>query len=175
MDGTLDPLKNERFHLPPAVRIPLTTALSFVCGMVYGLHSNYGRAGTQYLIENSHRLPKTKGGWYWYYKRKNWVCLQAAVKGGVKSGAKTGLFTFMVFSLEALIDKARGRVDCLSTITTSIIMGTAYSQWKGLNKKASMNVLKKGFVIGIVGGVLQDALMMARGGDTWRLPVRLQS
>lgn len=164
-----DQFQGERFHMPSSLRIPLTVSLSFLSGLVFGLHRNYSLASTQYLIENSHRLPKTKGGWYWYYKRKNWVCLQQAVNGGVKLGAKTGAFTFVVFAMEASLDKLRGRVDCLSTIVTSVAVGLGYSKWNNLQRNATISVLKRGFIIGVVGGVLQDALMMARGTDMWHL------
>lgn len=159
-------LKGQRFHLPWQVRVPLTTAVSFFCGLVYGMHNSHSKAGTRYLIENSHRLPTTKGGWYWYYKRKNWVCLQAAVKGGLKTGVKTGGFTFLVFGLEAVIDSLRGHVDCLNTVATSVIVGGAYTKLRGLTLSASVVVLKKGLLIGVVGGMLQDLLMLRRG-ELW--------
>lgn len=165
----------DRFRLPPGLRVPLTASMSFLFGLIYGMHSSYARTGQQYLVENSHRLPKTKGGWYWYYKRKNWVCLQGAVKGGVKLGLKTGGFTLAVFGLEAMIDKARGRIDCLSTIATSVLVGTAYSRWRHLNRSATVSVLRKGLVLGVVGGVLQDALMMARGVDAWGVSALVSS
>lgn len=55
-----------------------------------GFYDGVQKAAARYLLENGHRLPKTKGGWYFYHKRKNYEIIVGGTSTGIKRGLKYG-------------------------------------------------------------------------------------
>lgn len=85
-----DPRQNERFHLYPRDRIEALATTSGLIGLMSGFYDGVQKAAARYLLENGHRLPKTKGGWYFYHKRKNYEIIVGGTSTGIKRGLKYG-------------------------------------------------------------------------------------
>lgn len=161
--------QEQRFHLHPVFRL---TGIAFVSGF-YGVATGgkkaYQETGLRFLAENSHRLPKTKGNWYFYHKRKSYVCMKEAMNAAAKSGPKYSLIATSYFGLEAFFDYARGRIDFLNTVAATVIAGGSYAKYHNLSKFATIKMVKNGFVLGMVNGVIQDVLFYVRNGELWYL------
>ncbi|SGZ30699.1 BQ5605_C049g12435 [Microbotryum silenes-dioicae] len=72
-------------------------------GFVSGVLTSSQLASKQFLAENAHRLPTTVQGWYFYQKTKNYRVLYSGVIGGLRTGARLGLWTASFVGFEYLI------------------------------------------------------------------------
>lgn len=167
--------QNHRFHLEPVPRIAITMGMASIFGFIQGAHTAYAETASRYLVENGHRLPKTKGGWYWYHKRKNWVCLKSAVDTGASRAGKFGFTAGVFFGMEAAIDKLRGKTDALSTVITTVTCGWLYAKWSTLPALQTRRLVKNGLVFGMLFGVFQDCMIALRGGTVWYLPFTMRT
>lgn len=117
----------QRLGMASTPRIVLTMLTASGYGVMSGFYNGFQVGSLQYLALNAHRLPKTKGGWYFYHKRKNYVVMKEALTQGVKVGGKYAAASVTYFGIEAYLDHVRGRIDFLSTATAAVIMGGLYS------------------------------------------------
>lgn len=130
----IDYSHTQRLNLPPYPRISLTFATAGGYGFMSGFYGGFKLGSLRYLALNAHRLPKTKGGWYFYHKRKNYVVLKQGLQLGFKTAAKYGFVSAGYMGLEAYIDHARGTIDAFSTIGSALIFGTAYAAYSKFTK-----------------------------------------
>ncbi|TKY87084.1 hypothetical protein EX895_003761 [Sporisorium graminicola] len=72
---------------------PVLPSTAFGLGLVSGVLTSGKRAGLVFMAENAHRLPDTVQGWYFYSKTKNYKVLLGAAKGGLRQGARLGIWT----------------------------------------------------------------------------------
>lgn len=119
--------RTQRLGLAPYPRVVLTMVTAGGYGLMSGFYGGFNLASLKYLALNAHRLPKTKGGWYFYHKRKNYVVMREAFQVGFKTAAKYGIVSASYIGLEAYIDYARGTIDAFSTITAATVFGAGYA------------------------------------------------
>lgn len=166
-----DPRINERFHLFPNERLKIVTGAGGAIGFVTGLLNGVNRASLVYLTENGHRLPKKVGGWYFYHKKKNYVMLVAGLRLACAQGFKYSIIASSFFGIEAIIDRyiRNEQKDFLSTTAASSLSFGLYGLYNRLSKVQIQNFVKKGLVLGLGLGIMQDMLIWRRGGDIWYL------
>lgn len=149
---------NPRLHLLPEERVQLASFLAFSYGLIQGVVKGSKRASIRYLVENAHRLPKTKGTWYFFHKRKNAVLLKDGINLGIKTGLKFGIVGLSFTSIEAILDHYRNKVDAMSTVTASVIVGGTLTIAKGLSRGQVLRSTAGYAVFGTVLGCAEDAL-----------------
>lgn len=164
-----DVRKNERFHLFPEERLKGISILAGGVGFFSGFYEGIKLSSLRYLTENSHRLPKNVGGWYFYHKKKNYIMLSNGFKTGVKHGVKYSFLVSLFFGSEALIDKARGEIDLFNTMLNSTFFFTAYGFYNKLSKVQTITYGKRGLLFGLSIGICQDLMIWTRGGSIWYL------
>lgn len=160
---------HERLALEPPLRIGLATTVAGVVGLLSGLKSGSRIGSLQYLAENAHRMPRTKGAWYFYHKRKNYVIMQKGVNFGIEKALKYGSITFAYFGIEAYLDDVRGVVDFANTMTAAGVVGIAYGTWMQMGIKRAFKFSKSFLIFGTLAGLMQDGIRYARGNDVWYL------
>lgn len=89
---------------------PVLPSTAFGLGLVSGVLTSGKRAGLVFMAENAHRLPDTVQGWYFYSKTKNYKVLLGAAKGGLKQGARLGVWTTGFCLAERLAELTRAGV-----------------------------------------------------------------
>jgi hypothetical protein len=161
--------RTQRFGMSPIPRVSLTVMAGSTYGFLSGFHGTFKAAGLQYLAQNAHRLPTTKGGWYFYHKRKNYVVLKAALGSGFKGALKFGGGAGLYFGSEAALDYLRGdeHIDFLSTTASATTLGLAYSAIKIQGRRAKIAGVRNAFCFGLVTGLIQDGLRYLRGNNVW--------
>lgn len=80
-----------QIHLNIPTRLLVIPACSAVVGGLMGLVRGGRKASLRFLAENAHRPPRTKQGWYFYFKTKNYKVMLGSVKGAALEGAKMGI------------------------------------------------------------------------------------
>ncbi|ANB13097.1 hypothetical protein AWJ20_1376 [Sugiyamaella lignohabitans] len=161
--------RSQRLGISPELRIVGATAISGLYGLLTGFYNGYNQSSLQYLAENAHRLPRTKGAWYFYYKRKNYVVLKASMIQSVRSGVKFGTAAMMYFGIEAYLDHVRHTIDFISTIASSGTVGVAYGIFNKLGRKQIARSARSFMAFGAIIGLTQDGMRFARGNDVWYL------
>lgn len=161
--------QTQRFGMSPIPRVSLTVLAGLSYGFLSGFHGTFKAAGLQYLAQNAHRLPTTKGGWYFYHKRKNYVVLKAALGSGFKGAFKFGGGAGLYFGSEAALDYLRGddHIDFLSTTASATTLGLLYSSIKIQGRRAKILAVRNAFYFGLVTGLIQDGLRYLRGNKIW--------
>lgn len=89
---------------------PVLPSTAFGLGLISGVITSGKRAGLVFMAENAHRLPDTVQGWYFYSKTKNYKVLLGAVKGGLKQGARLGIWTTGFCFAERFAELTRGSI-----------------------------------------------------------------
>lgn len=120
-------------------------------------------ASLRFRAENSHRFPTTTIGWYLYHKSKNYKCMLAAVKGGLKMGPRLAGWAGSFFFLEEAIDHLRGSRNCVSTVIAGLTLSGIFSIKNGFNIPTIARTARAGLYGGLGFGLAQDALALARG------------
>ncbi|SPO21873.1 uncharacterized protein UTRI_01861_B [Ustilago trichophora] len=87
---------------------PVLPSTAFGLGLISGVLTSGKRAGLVFMAENAHRLPDTVQGWYFYSKTKNYKVLLGAAKGGLKQGARLGIWTTGFCFAERFAELTRG-------------------------------------------------------------------
>lgn len=131
-------------------------------GMLHGLIKGAKRSSLAYLAENAHRLPRTRGTWYFFHKRKNYVVLKQGMNLGFKTGVKFAAVTGLFLYTEAFLDDARNKITMLSTVGASTLTGVLVAAANRLpGRQAARSTL--GFMLfgGVLGG-LQDLIRIGR-------------
>ncbi|CCH47047.1 hypothetical protein BN7_6656 [Wickerhamomyces ciferrii] len=159
--------QNQRLHLHPIPRLTAFGFVSGITGFINGARTEYKNTGLRFLAENSHRLPKTKGNWYFYYKRRNYVCLTESIRGGLRNAFKYSSMIVGLFSIEAGLDKIRGKIDMLNTMGATIGSGYVYAKYYKLSSHGVSRMVKNGVFIGLLFGGIQDILYYLRNGELW--------
>lgn len=162
----------QRLGMPAIPRVSLTVLAGGTYGLMSGFYGGFKRGSLQFLALNAHRLPKTKGAWYFYHKRKNYVVLKSGFLSGFRGAFKFGTATGAYFGLEAYLDYIRGTIDFLSTTTAATTVGVAYALTSRLSKVQTMTSARNAFLFGLGTGLIQDGLRYMRGNDVWYLPSR---
>ncbi|BFZ59739.1 hypothetical protein YB2330_000755 [Saitoella coloradoensis] len=128
-----------------------------------GMYTGGKKTALQYLAENSHRLPKTQQGWYFYHKTKNYKVMLGGIQAGVKAAARVSGWTATYVLTEAGIDYVRGgRKDFLATTGAAVSTIGFLSLWQRLGKQATLRAVRLAFVGGLVAGLGQDFLQWSR-------------
>jgi hypothetical protein len=79
----------------------------FLTGLMVGGYNGGRLRRLQFLAENSHRLPSTKAGWYFYLRERNFQVLKKAGAAGVRMGAKWGAVLGGFAAVETMVDVVR--------------------------------------------------------------------
>ncbi|KAK9464538.1 hypothetical protein V1512DRAFT_268183 [Lipomyces arxii] len=160
-DG-VDP--SQRLGFAPSIRIPFLMAATSIITIPLGLFKGTNRSGLKYLAENTHRLPTTVQGWYYYHKQRNYVVIRDGIVEAVKFGGRNLAFVTGIFGIEALMDYARGQMDFVNTVIGTSIVGFVYSyRQRHLPMSQVRSTVKYGARAGLVFGLLQDGLQAAKG------------
>lgn len=111
-----------------AIQFTLSTSLF---GFVSGFYLKSQERSVQFLAENAHRLPKRKGGWYFYHQAKNRERMAAGMKGGIRQMGVFGGISVLFCSIENQVESWWGReglVSCLSAGVLSSVVFVGASQ-----------------------------------------------
>lgn len=164
-----DPRANERFHMYPMQRIKAVSLAGGVLGACSGFYDGVRLSSLRYLTENSHRLPKTVGGWYFYHKKKNYIMIINGSKEAAKQALKFSSIITVFFGLEAIIDKyiRYDTIDFLNTTIASALTFGTYGIYNNLSTRQTINYMKRGSLLGLSMGVSEDLLIWSRGGKIW--------
>lgn len=76
-------------------------------GFLVGAYSGGKLRRLQFLAENSHRLPKTKAGWYYYLRERNYQVLKRGGAVGAKVGLKWAGVLGGFAAIETVVDILR--------------------------------------------------------------------
>lgn len=160
---------NARLGLPTAARITLFTLGAGLVGGLGGMLGGWTDASLKYLAANSHRLPTSYNGWFFYHKRKTYYCTKNAMSIAFKKGFKVASFVGVIFSTEAFFDYIRGQTDFVNTMMAICLPGFAYAWKSGMSKVQARDLINRGGKIGLLFGLTQDGLQFIRGIDVWYL------
>jgi hypothetical protein len=174
-----------RLSIPYSARLLLATSLSFMAGGALGLSHGAQKSGLRFRAENTHRLPSSQAGWYFYHKSKNYHMALGGVKDGLKMGARISFWTAGFFAIEELFDRYRRTKDFLNTVLASLVVSGSFSLWsRSLRRSVAAHppfhrlitvavdrfpvataarTAKTGLAIGLAYGLAQDALGAANG------------
>lgn len=161
--------EDQRLGLPPALRVFALASSAALIGGLAGLAHGWRTASLRYLASNSHRLPTTYNGWFFYHKRKMYYCLKQGMMLGFSTGVKLGSFVGCIFGIEAGLDKLRGVIDFGNTMMAICVPGFFYAWWHRMPAVQARDFIRKGGRIGIIFGLLQDLFQFCRGADVWYL------
>ncbi|KAK9453497.1 hypothetical protein V1511DRAFT_504898 [Dipodascopsis uninucleata] len=162
-----DPRKpSPRLSVPPLFRVLGLTLVTGVVMFPLGFYRGSRTAGLRFLAENSHRLPGTMQGWYFYHKRKNYVVIRDGVVEGLKLSVRFAGFVGCLFSIEATLDWIRGRIDALNTTVAAGLMGAGYAMFSHLPASQMRSTARTGLKFGLVFGLAQDMIRYMRG-ELW--------
>lgn len=165
----MDPLRDERFHLATPDRLRFVAASGAFVGAGLGFYAGIKQASMRYLTENAHRLPKTVGGWYFYHKKKNYVMIMGGLRGAVLLAARYSAAVAAFFAAEALFDKVRRTRDLFSTAAAAAAGAWGYGAYRHMSTVQTVGYVRRGAVVGLGLGLVQDAMVHARGGHVWYL------
>ncbi|KAK9325662.1 hypothetical protein V1517DRAFT_313974 [Lipomyces orientalis] len=153
-----------RLGTHPSVRLPFLVMATGIVTFPLGLFRGSKVGGLKFLAENSHRLPGTVQGWYFYHKQKNYVILKDGMIESFKFGMRSITFVSGMFGVEALLDWARGQVDFLNTVVGASAVGLVYAaRQRNLPRSQIKSTVRTGARLGLIYGLLQDGLRAAEG------------
>lgn len=122
------PVNPNRLLLPFGARVTWCSLGGFSVGAFLGAVYGAQTAGFRFRAENSHRLPKSSKGWYFYHKSKNYHMMLHATKSGLKLGAKMSLLIAGFYVIEEAVDELREQRDFLSTTIAGLSVSGVYSR-----------------------------------------------
>lgn len=166
--------RGQRLNLAPVMRVTLAGSIGGLYGLATGFYNGFTRSALQYLAENAHRMPGTKGGWYFYHKRKNYVVLKGGMVQGFKQMVRFGAIASAYFGIEAYIDRIRGTIDFGSSMLAAGSVGLGYGLTAGLSRKQTIRSARSFMIFGGIVGFMQDVIRYKKGNDVWFLR-RLQN
>ena len=109
----------------PSLLIVPACAITF--GFVSGLLTASQRSSLQFLAENAHRQPTTLQGWYFYNKTKNYRVALDGFRGGLRTGARLGVWTGAFVGLKEGCRAATGWGEIRNGAASGLIMSIAAS------------------------------------------------
>lgn len=142
--------------MPVSARLLTTVGLASTFGLFYGIGKGAKLSSLRYLAENAHRLPRTKGTWYFFHKRKNYVVLRDGINYGIVTALKYGGVTALFFGIEAAVDKQREALSWVSTTTAAMSTGLIVSGFQGLPWRQLLRSVRNFTIIGALVAVVQD-------------------
>lgn len=81
----------------------------FLCtlaGFTMGGYRTASHASLQHIVENMHQLPKTKAGWFSYYRDRNFKVMSAFLTGGGKLSLKISAWCLTFVALQRTFELA---------------------------------------------------------------------
>ena len=176
------PFREERLSVPTIPRIFGGVTLAFLAGASLGISHGGKLAGMRFRAENAHRFPTTPSGWYLYHKSKNYHVIVGGVKEGIRMGARVGFWTGTFLVIESSLDKWRETKDFISSSIAGFSVASAFSLTSKSSERSkaiwvdlthittdqfplmtAVRTLKSGLYGGILYGLVQDVLGLARG------------
>nr|POE63066.1 hypothetical protein CFP56_03969 [Quercus suber] len=172
-----------RLSIPFPLRLPLSFALSAFGGFGIGVYHGSQTSGLRFRAENAHRFPTTQTGWYFYHKSKNYNMALGGVLEGLRMSVRFGVWTGLYVGMEEFVDRGRGggvrlwrgfrgldvdqKVVISRDVFSSVLagFGTAglFSAWERHDIYTAARMARLGAKGGLIFGLLQDALSVARG------------
>lgn len=144
---------------PPSSRVILVpTSCAMMIGFASGATTAGKLGGYQFVVENLHRLPKTRANWFFFQKTKNYKVILAGLKGGLKTGAKLGGWTATFCSLKELfaltpsIDNRKSLAGALAGLHIALGASVFYQ----LRPILSPRRLALGTLLGVLAGFSED-------------------
>lgn len=160
-------LIDQRLHLTPSDRLAVVATVGGMLGAALGLYEGIKISSLRYLTENAHRLPKTVGGWYFYHKKKNYVMIFNGCKQAARTGIRYSSFVTSFFAMEAGLDYIRGTTDFINTTVCGAAFTYAYASYKQMSSVLKMKLVRKGSLMALGLGLIEDFLIYHRGGYKW--------
>ncbi|KAF2217388.1 hypothetical protein CERZMDRAFT_31636 [Cercospora zeae-maydis SCOH1-5] len=176
----------ERLSLPLHSRLPLSTAIASMTGLILGLAKGIQDTNFRFRAENAHRLPTTQQGWFLYHKSKNYNMMLGGIKEGTRQSFKFAAWTGLFFLLEEGEEEiVRDSTDCVSSMLAGLGTAGMFSAWNRFPIPTAARTAKMGAKAGLAFGVLQDlvsllkdrrvgyveyAKRIAGGGQNYKLP-----
>lgn len=121
------PIDDERLSMTLTQRVLTCGLVAFVGGAGLGGYHGSKMASLRFRAENSHRFPTTTIGWYLYHKSKNYHCMLAAIKEGLKLGPRLAGWAGGFFFIEEAVDHLRGSRDCPSSVIAGLALSGIFS------------------------------------------------
>lgn len=150
-------------HVDPPTLYSVKLCLSsFASGMGVGAYISGIARSRQFLAENVHRLPTTKGGWFEYHKAKNYAVFNQAGIGAVKYGIKFTAISACYASIEQKLESKFGEGFYNATASgfaTSIL----FSAFNRLSVPSTKYAVLFGTGVGLFIGGLQDCYLYLNG------------
>ncbi|KAJ3250995.1 hypothetical protein HK103_002935 [Boothiomyces macroporosus] len=139
--------------------LKLTTSTFYVAGLLAGIRRGVRRS-RQFLAENSHRMPTTKGGWFEYRKQKNFEIIKSSFPHGVMYGLSAAGWTAVYCTGEYGIDLLRKEYNLNDGYTFA---NTTVSAFDKLWLTSAKTVILAGTGSGLAIGLLQDLYQEMNG------------
>ncbi|KAK3384528.1 hypothetical protein B0T24DRAFT_89638 [Lasiosphaeria ovina] len=152
-----------RLSLPPTVRIPIASGLSFLVGLSLGTTQGSTIAGLRFRAEHAHKLPTSSPGWYLYHKSKNYHVAAGGLREGLRMGAKISFWTTAMVAIESMFDTYRETADLFNTVTACVTVAGGFSLWNCFSLPMAARTTKTALVVGFLYGGMQDFAGVARG------------
>ena len=180
-----------RLSLPFPLRLTGFLTASGIAGFFLGTIHGSNESGLRFRAENAHRLPHSQTGWYLYHKSKNYHVALGGIKEGFKMAGRLSVLMGVFVVGEEFVDRGRGAVvrtwrdvrgrngirelreledetpagnrDFVSTLLAGVGTGGAYAVWHGFQLPTAVRLMKMGAKVGLVYGVMQDAVGLLRG------------
>lgn len=123
-----DGLKQDRYHLEIPPRTVQVLWAGAILGTIIGFRRGVRTASLRFLAENAHNPPKTKQGWYFYKKTKNYrMLLQGFVDAGRWAGG-LGLMGLGWVTAEELVD--RSGWDEVKEVAAGLAVSSVFVLWR---------------------------------------------
>ena len=117
-------------------------------GIVSGFWMGSRRRGLQFLAENSHRLPRTKGGWFYYHRFKNYAMIRGGTHSAVRYAGKCGGLSLLFFGSEQLAEYFVGE-----NSFNAVAAGLSTSLLHSIHQSMSMQLTRRAMLLGVSCGV----------------------
>ncbi|GAB1309831.1 Mitochondrial import inner membrane translocase subunit TIM22 [Madurella fahalii] len=155
--------RDSRLSIPPGIRLPMASTLSFLAGFTLGTAQGGKVAGLRFRAEHAHKLPTTTTGWFLYHKSKNYQVAYGGIREGLKMGFRICFWSTAMFAIEQMFDSYRRTADLFNTVTSCVTVAGGFSYWNNFSLPMTARTTKAALVAGLVYGGLQDLLGVARG------------
>jgi len=146
----------DRLGMSAGPRVLVMAGLASTFGLFYGIGKGAKISSLRYLAENAHRLPRTKGTWYFFHKRKNYVVLKDGMNRGMAVGLKYGSVTALFFGIEAMVDQYSHKVSWISTTAAATGSGIIVSSLQRLPIRQVLRSVRNFTIVGALIGLIQD-------------------
>ncbi|KAH6577256.1 hypothetical protein BASA50_000945 [Batrachochytrium salamandrivorans] len=133
-------------------------------GFVSGAGLRAHTCSLQFLAENSHRLPHTVGGWFFYHRYKQLAMIKAGGIGGVRYAGRFAFLSAVFGTAEHMISKWVTETEIfVNALGAGLITAAIFTQMSGLSRQASRRGYIYGGVCGAAIGLLEDTFALLNG------------